>query len=318
MSEAWLAPATLAELLAALAGGAALPAGGATDLLPRHKQGLLPVSRLACTRVPELRRLRIADEGIELGAALTLRELIEHEELRVRYPAIARCLALVGAPQHRHAGTLGGNLCLDTRCQWYNQSARWRLAVDGCLKCGGADCHVQPGGTRCHAALSSDGAPLFIALGARARLLTARGERELPLEALYRREGREHLELAPGELLAQVLLEPPRGARATYHKLRLRESFDYPLLGAAGCLRAEDGRVRSLRLCFGAAAPWPVLLDEVALGAAGSPPAELDRDALVECCRAACGQPSGALPHPAWRRAMVPVLAARVLKDLGI
>ena len=319
MNSAYAAPASLTDLLEQLGQGGARPAGGATDLLPRLRNGLLPEGRLVSTRIPELRRVEIGAGGISLGAGLTLRELIDHEGLRECHPVIGRCLSLVGAPQHRNSGTLGGNLCLDTRCSWYNQSLRWRQAVDFCLKYEGEGCHVVPGSGRCHATMSSDGVAVFSALGARIRIQSARGGRILPLLDLYRHNGMDHLELAADELVTHVLLDlPGPGARADYQKLRQRESFDYPLLGLAGVLRLEEQRIAGLRLCFIAVESWPLLLDEEALGIGGLEPAAVDRAQVLARCREAC-RPLGNSPlSPAWRREMVPVMAGRVLANLGL
>jgi 4-hydroxybenzoyl-CoA reductase subunit beta len=154
-------------------------------------------------------------------------------------------------------GTIGGNLCLDTRCTYYDQSYHWRKSIDFCLKKDGTTCWVAPGSSRCWAVSSSDCAPVAVALGAQVRLVSARGERLISAAELFRDDGIRYLTRGPDEILAEVLLPPQDGWRSTYLKLRRRGSFDFPVLGVAAALREEDGLVAEARLVLGAVGSSP-------------------------------------------------------------
>lgn len=251
------APRSLAEAARILAGEgpqAMLVAGG-TDLIPNMKRRHQSPKTLVSLRgVPELRALNGA-----LGAGLTLTQLVDSPAVRAKYRGLWQAAAQVATPHLRNMGTLGGNLCLDTRCTYYNQSHEWRKAIDFCLKKDGETCWVATASKRCVAVSSTDTAPALIALGAAVKLVSAQGERELPLEALYRNDGIDYLARRPDEILAEVKV--PEGWTSSYWKLRRRGSFDFPVLGVAVALRlAGDGTVEEARVALGAAASRPFLV----------------------------------------------------------
>lgn len=241
-------PSTVEEAVALLAAHpeARVIAGG-TDLLPSMKYGLFAPPLLVSTAgLPTLRQVAPTPAGgLALGAGLSLRELRRHPALQA-WPALTAACATVATPTIQAMGTLGGNLLLDTRCVYYNQSTRWRTALGGCLKCATqreAICHVAPKGRGCYAAHSADTVPVLMVLGAQVELRSAAGSRTVPVADLYSEDGREGARLRPGELLTRVLLPPPTGAAVVHRKLRARAAIDYPLLLVAARVDAGGGRV---------------------------------------------------------------------------
>ena len=249
------APRSLAEAAQILAseGPRAMLIAGGTDLLPNMKRRhQAPQVLVSLSRVPELRKLNGT-----FGAGLTLSEVSRDE----RTPAALRHAAIqVATPHIRNMGTLGGNLCLDTRCTYYNQTYEWRKAIDFCLKKDGTTCWVATASKRCVAVSSTDTAPALIALGALVRLVSARGEREIPVEALYQNDGIDYLSRTPDEILAEVRV--PAGWKSTYWKLRRRGSFDFPILGVAAALRLDGDVISEARIALGAVASRPFLVEK--------------------------------------------------------
>ena len=180
-----------------------------------------------------------------------------HPEVRARYPALATAAGAVSTPQLRNMGTLGGNVCVDTRCNYYNQSYEWRKAVNFCMKKDGEICLVAPGSPRCWAVSSSDTAPVLWSLGASVRLAGPAGERTIPISALYQDDGIQYLTKQPGEIVTEIVLPPADGARSVYLKLRRRGSFDFPVLGVAVALHMDGDIVRQARIVLGAVASLP-------------------------------------------------------------
>ena len=253
------APRSVEEAARILAGegpGAMLLAGG-TDLLPNMKRRhqapkvLVSVARLLTSNGTG------ADAGTGLGAGTTLTEIVRRPEL----PAGLRQAAQQVATVHlRNMGTIGGNLCLDTRCNYYNQNYEWRKAIDFCLKKDGEICWVATASKRCVAASSTDCAPALIALGARVKLVTVQGERELALEALYNNDGIDYLRRRADEILTEVRL--PQGWTSTYWKLRRRGAFDFPVLGVGAAIRFNQDVIEEARIALGAVASRPFLVDK--------------------------------------------------------
>jgi 4-hydroxybenzoyl-CoA reductase subunit beta len=259
-------PKTLGEAAQILAGEgprAMLLAGG-TDLLPNMKRRhQTPATLVSLRQVQELKTVAngSATRGqMRLGAGLTLNELVANAKLREHYPGLWQAAAQVATVHLRNLGTLGGNLCLDTRCNYYNQNYEWRQAIDFCMKKDGATCWVATASKRCVATSSTDTAPALIALGARVRLVSAAGERELALADLYRNDGIDYLARRPDEILTEVALPEASGWRSTYWKLRRRGSFDFPVLGVAAAVKtAGDGTVGDARIALGAVSSRPFL-----------------------------------------------------------
>ena len=257
----YLAPHRIDEAVRILAGEgpqAMLIAGG-TDLLPNMKRRhQVPGTLVALRRVGELRKLRNGS-GLTLGAGLTLTELVRERVVREQYPGLWQAAAQIATPHLRNMGTLGGNLCLDTRCTYYDQNYEWRRAIDFCMKKDGEICWVAPSSKRCLAVSSTDTAPALMALGARVRLVSAEGERVVELDDLYRNDGIEYATRRPDEILTEVLLEPSEGWKSAYWKLRRRGSFDFPVLSVAAAARlAADGTVEQARIVLGAVASRPM------------------------------------------------------------
>jgi 4-hydroxybenzoyl-CoA reductase subunit beta len=242
----YLAPRTLAEATAVLGDlgpDAALLAGG-TDLLPNMKRRQqTPAALVGLRGVAELRaRSGGPAAGLTLGAMTRLSEVAADRELAAAWPALARAASLVGTPPLRNVGTLGGNLCLDTRCTYWNQTHEWRRAIGFCLKRDGDTCWVAPGSSRCWAVSSTDTAPVLCALGAEVTLASREGGRRVAVADLFADDGIQHLTRRPGEILAAVHLPAPGpGERATYLKLRRRGTVDFPVLGVAARVRLDAG-----------------------------------------------------------------------------
>jgi 4-hydroxybenzoyl-CoA reductase subunit beta len=258
--------------------GAMLIAGG-TDLVPNLKRRQqTPALLIGIRHLAQLRQT-VRRKGLRLGSAVRLSEIAADPRVGAHYAALARAAGLVATPQLRNMGTLGGNLCLDTRCNYYNQSLEWRQAINFCMKAPGSNgghactrpdgtsiCWVATSSPRCWAVSSTDTAPALIALGARITLTSAEGERQIPLEELYRDDGMAYLTKRPDEVVTAVHLAPaePRW-RSTYWKLRRRGSFDFPVLSVAAAVRlGKTGEVEDARLVLGAVASSPVLVPESA------------------------------------------------------
>ena len=249
------APRSLAEAAKILAGEgpAAMLIAGGTDLLPNMKRRhQAPKVLVSLNGIEELKQLNGT-----IGSGVTLSRIVESRHVAT---ALRQAAAQGAAPHLRNMGTLGGNLCLDTRCTYYNQTYEWRKAIDFCLKKDGSTCWVATASKRCVAVSSTDTAPALIALNASARLVDANGAREIPVEALYRNDGIEYLSRRPDEVLAEVNV--PSGWKSTYWKLRRRGSFDFPILGVAAALKFSGGVVEEARIALGAVASRPFLVEK--------------------------------------------------------
>jgi 4-hydroxybenzoyl-CoA reductase subunit beta len=253
------APRSVAEAAKILAGEgprAMLIAGG-TDLLPnmkrRHQSPQVLVSLRA---ISELRDFSNGN-GTNFSSGLTLNQVVQNPKTPT---ALRQAAVQVATPPLRNMGTLGGNLCLDTRCNYYNQSYEWRKAIDFCLKKEGKICWVATASKRCVAVSSTDTAPALIALNASVVLKSSSAEREVKVEDLYRNDGIEYLSRRPDEILTQVRV--PAGWTSTYWKLRRRGSFDFPILGVAAALKFEEGTVTEARIALGAVASRPFLVEK--------------------------------------------------------
>jgi len=318
---AYLAPRTLADAARALAehGPDAMVVAGGTDLYPNMKRRQFEPKVLVGLRaIRELAGVRgSAREGLTIGAGTTLSAVAAHPEIVARYPALATAAGLVSSPQLRNMGTLGGNVCVDTRCNYYNQSYEWRKAVGFCLKKDGDLCLVAPGSRRCWAVASSDTAPVLWSLGARARLVSAAGRREVEVAALYRDDGIAYLAKAPDEILTELWLPPADGWRSAYLKLRRRGSFDFPVLGVAVALRTDGQRVAEARIVLGAVASTPRPATEAAAALVG---ARLTPELIGRVADLAA-RPSKPLDntdftHP-YRKKMTRVFVARALAEIA-
>ena len=317
-----VAPTRVDDAVAALAEpGARLIAGG-TDLLPNLKHRLAaPTTLVSIGRLP-LRHVERADGELRIGAGVVLADVAAHPLVRGHAPSLARAAGLVAGPTLRNLGTLGGNLHLDTRCRYVNQTPLWREAIGGCLKSHGDRCHVVPGGQTCVAALSSDCVPVLIALDASIVLHGAAGVRVVPLADYYRADGTAHTTRRPDELATEVRIPLATGPRReTYAKWTVRKSIDFPLISIA--LRfdlaadAPAAPIVGARVVVGALASTPRLvkrLDGVLGRALGEP---VVADAIAAAVAAQC-KPLPNVPYdPDYRRAVLPVHVRRAIAALA-
>ncbi len=319
-------PRTLAEatgLLAALGDKAMILAGG-TDVLPNMKQGLFePEHVVSIAALDELRGIGFTRDpgGLEhlvIGSGMRLSEIADSLLVTRVAPALAEAAGLVGGPHHRAMGTLGGNICLDTRCRYYNQTYFWRKALGFCLKKDGTACHVVKGGAKCVAAASNDSAPALMALDAELLLLGNTGERRVRAVDFYTADGIRNTVLRPGEIVVRATIPVVSGRRSAFEKLRKRGAIDFPLLSIAARIdRDPEKRIRAVDIVVSALGARPRRVRaaaKVAPGAAETGLAEsLAAGAYAEC------KPLTNLDEEAeWRREMVPVLVKKaVARALG-
>jgi 4-hydroxybenzoyl-CoA reductase subunit beta len=257
-------PTTVDEFIACRARHPAnrILAGG-TDLIVAMRRGLIePNALVDMTGVEALRSLTWDDAGLSIGAGVTLAALADDGEVRATYAAVAQAAEAVAGPAHREVATVGGNLCQDTRCVYYNQSDWWRKAVGYCLKLKGDTCHVAPQGRRCRAAFCSDLAPALMVHDAQVEILSPRGRRRLVLTDLYSNDSAAHLRLAADEMVAFIHL-PPGPSRSTYAKARVRDSIDFPLAGVAVALHDEQADRACLRVAVTGIDSRPVFIEGV-------------------------------------------------------
>jgi len=258
----------------------------------------------------------VGAQGVAVGSMVTLTGLASHAVVRTHYPAVARAAELISTPLLRNMGTLGGNLCLDTRCNYYNQTYEWRKAIDFCMKKDGAICWVAPSSPRCWAVNSSDLAPVMVALGAEFVLVSQGGERVIPAGRFYHNDGISYVTKQPDEIVTAVRLPAPGGWDATYLKLRRRGSFDFPVLGVAAWLRWDGSQVADARIVLGAVASYPQGVPEAANAVIGT---DLNDDA-VEAAGLAAFRPSKPMDNTdfglAWRKEMTRQYVQRALIEL--
>ena len=254
-------PSTVKEAIAARLRqpGSRFIAGG-SDLIVNMRRGITrPDLLVDLSGIDELTEITINEFGMTIGAGVTVAALARNPEIAGRYHALAQAAEVIAAPGHRVIGTVGGNLCLDTRCVYYNQSEWWRSANAYCLKNRGDVCHVAPQGQRCHAAFVGDLAPALLVFGAEIDIAGAQGQRRIPLSELYVEDGKAHLALTDGELLVALHL-PSNPPPSAYAKVRLRGAIDYPLAGVAVALAAAGPNVNSLRIALTGTNSRPFLL----------------------------------------------------------
>jgi len=284
---------------------------GGTDLYPnmkrRHQEPKTVVSLMG---IPELQRL----DGWNVGTCVTLSTLSNIPTFQ--HSALATAARLVSTPLLRNMGTLGGNLCLDTRCNYYNQSYEWRKSIDFCMKKDGAICWVAPSSPRCWAVSSSDVAPVMVAIGAEYRLVGPQGERIVPAARFYHNDGINYLTKQPDEILVDVRLPAPDGWDAVYHKLRRRGSFDFPVLGVAAWVQWKGKNVAAARIVLGGVASYPQEVPEAGAALAGGP---LTDEAIAAAAEAAY-RPSKPMDNTdfdlSWRKQMTRVYVTRAIQQL--
>jgi 4-hydroxybenzoyl-CoA reductase subunit beta len=269
-------PATLDEAIAARAAHpGSMPLGGGTDLVVNIRRGIVaPPVLIDMNGVRELHEIAADANTLEIGAAVRLSELAVHPAVVKHYPMVAQAAAHIAGPTQRNMGTVGGNICLDTRCIFYNQSEWWRDANNHCLKTTGTICHVAPKSRGvCFATYSGDLAPALLALDAEVDIAGLQGKRTIPLDKLYigfarqdvpvtetQGDGKFYLSLRRGEIVAALRAKNTPGLRSAYDKIRIRRSIEYPVAGVAVALKRDDGKLTDLRIAFTGTNPRPVLL----------------------------------------------------------
>ncbi len=315
----YLAPRTVGEAVAmkADAGPDSSFVAGGTDLFPNMKRRQqTPAAVIGLGGLAELKRVTFGGDGAAFGAGVPLSEIENDPRVRTAYPGLAHAIAEISTPPLRNMGTLGGNLLLDTRCNYYDQNFEWRRSIDFCMKKDGAICWVAPGSPRCLAVQSADSVPVLIALKARVRLVSQDGAREIFVEDLYRNDGIDYLTKRPDELLAEILVPAPDGWTAVYRKLRRRGAFDFPVLSVGAAIRRDGDRVAEARLVLGGVASAPLRLlkaEEVLHGRL------LDEETIREASQASA-QPSRPMDNTdysfLWRKEMTKKFVAAALRDI--
>ncbi|MEM1451310.1 MAG: FAD binding domain-containing protein [Planctomycetota bacterium] len=306
-------------LLGEHAGDAMVVAGG-TDLLPNMKHGLFePKVVVSLARVESMRAIETTpDGGLSVGATATLSELAAHVDVQERAPALAQAASLVAGPQLRSMGTAGGNVMLDTRCQWYNQTHFWRKSLGYCLKKDGTVCHVVAGGRKCVAAASNDTAPTLMTLGATLHFRTQDGEVSMPIDDLWKADGVWNKAVSRDALLTRITVPPQAaGHRGAYGKLRDRGSIDYPLFGCAVRLDMDGDVVADADVACVALVARPLRIKRVAETLAGQ---RVGTPEFAEAAQAVGdlaykqAKPMDNIPGDAkYRREMVPVYVRRTI-----
>lgn len=264
----YLRPATLAEASAMLAADPkAQPLAGGTDLIVNLRRGIgEPAALVDLGGINDLKSRRVDSTGARLGAGLTVAEIAADSQLAAAYPALTQAAITVAGPSHRAGAMLGGNLCQDTRCIFYNQSDWWREGNGWCLKYKGDKCHVVVKSDRCYATYHGDIAPALMVLDAQAEITGPKGTRSIPLAQMYREDGEHRLTLEAGEFLAAITLPPPQaGWKNGYAKVRIRDAIDFPLAGVAIALKRENDKLAGLRVAISGTNSAPLLAKTDAL-----------------------------------------------------
>jgi 4-hydroxybenzoyl-CoA reductase subunit beta len=315
--------AEAADWLAEAPGDTMLVAGG-TDVLPNMKRRQQEPRTLVGLRgIPELRTLTAdsrlptaGGNGLRIGAGVTLTELVRNDDVRRKYTGLWQAAAQIATPHLRNMGTIGGNLCLDTRCHYYDQSYEWRKSIDFCMKKDGGICWVATSSPKCLAVSSTDSAPMLQALDARVRLVSATGDRWIDVRDLYQNDGMLYLTRRADEILVEIEVPDRSGWQTTYWKLRRRGSFDFPVLSVAAAVkRADDGTVEETRIVLGAVASRPMAASKAEAALAGRPLT----DASIEAAEAAftVAKPMDNTDFElVWRKKMSRALVTYALRDL--
>jgi 4-hydroxybenzoyl-CoA reductase subunit beta len=316
-------PRTIAEAVKIIGdtGPDARFVAGGTDLYPNMKRRQqTPATVISVMRLSELNKIDGDGQGLVIGASVTLTEICDNEIIKRDYPVVASAARTISTPILRNMGTIGGNLLLDTRCNYYDQNYEWRKGINFCLKKDGDVCWVAPGSSKCWAVQSSDLVPVMVAIGAKFRLVSTLGERMIDAAGFYNDDGIDYLKKRPDELLADIHLPPTNGWRASYQKLRRRGAFDFPVLGVAAWIRYGDGaasdRVTDAKIVLGGIAPSPLEVSEAAHELIGKP---FDDD-QIHAAAEACYNKARPLDNTDfvmnWRKQMTRQYTLRALREL--
>ncbi len=322
-----LRPQTVADVIAArTAPPASRLLGGGTDLVVNIRRGIeAPPALIDMTGVAELKSIEVSGDTLAVGASVTLAELAAHADVMARFPAVSQAADSIAGPTHRVMGTVGGNICLDTRCIFYNQSDWWRSSNDHCLKTTGEMCHVAPKSKGvCFATFSGDLAPAFLLFDGEVDLAGPEGERTLPLADLYigysrqdgsTGDGKNYMSLKPGEIVVRVRARNAAGLRSGYDKMRIRRSIEYPVAGAGVALARDGDTLTDLRVAITGTNPRPVRLEGTDALTGGA----LDdrvTDGLDELVRDQIMAMKTTFTPGMYRRRVANVLAKRMVRKL--
>lgn len=304
-----------AEWLAEDPEGTMLLAGG-TDVLPNMKRRQqTPATLVSLRAIADLSTIRNG-AGLTLGAGVTLSQLVADRRVRDGYAGLWQAAAQIATPHLRNMGTIGGNLCLDTRCTYYDQNYDWRKAIDFCMKKDGRTCWVATSSPKCLAVSSTDSAPMLQALDASVTLVSAHGSRVLPLSDLYANDGMRYLTKAPDEIVASIAVPASSGLRSTYWKLRRRGAFDFPVAAAAVAARLDGRHVVDARIVLGAVASRPL---RASRAEALLTNADLT-DETIEAAAAAAGDVAKPMDNTdfelVWRKKIVRRLVGYALREI--
>ena len=315
------APRKIAEAVKIMAGSG--PEGqfvaGGTDLYPNMKRRQqMPKTVISVMRVPELNQITgDGKSGVRIGASVTLTDIVEHPLINRDYPVIAHAARTISTPILRNMGTIGGNLLLDTRCNYYDQNYEWRKGINFCLKKDGDVCWVAPGSSKCWAVQSSDLVPVMVAIGAKFRLVSTLGERMIEAAGFYNDDGIDYLHKRPDELLVDIHLPPLNGWRASYQKLRRRGAFDFPVLGVAAYVQVDhSGSVQNAKLVLGGIAPAPMEIKEAGDALVGQPLDTAHIQAAAEAAYIKARPLDNTDFVMNWRKQMAREYTLRALQDL--
>jgi 4-hydroxybenzoyl-CoA reductase subunit beta len=292
---------------------------GGTDLYPNMKRRQqTPKTVISVTRLKELNQITgDGKSGLRIGASVALTDICEHAGINRDYPFVAAAARTISTPILRNMGTIGGNLLLDTRCNYYDQNYEWRKGINFCMKKDGDICWVAPGSKKCWAVQSSDLVPLMVAIGAKVKLVSTLGERMVDAAGLYNNDGIDYLHKRPDELLTEIHLPPLNGWRAIYKKLRRRGAFDFPVLGVAARLDiAEDGTVENAKLVLGGISPAPIEVKEAEAALIGGPLDEERMQAAAEACYMKARPLDNTDFVMNWRKQMARPYVLRALQEL--
>jgi 4-hydroxybenzoyl-CoA reductase subunit beta len=302
--------------------GDAGPAGqfvaGGTDLYPNMKRRQqVPTTVISVMRLAELNQITgDGNSGLHIGASVTLTDICEHPVISRDYPVVAKAARTISTPILRNMGTIGGNLLLDTRCNYYDQNYEWRKGINFCLKKDGDVCWVAPGSSKCWAVQSSDLVPVMVAIGAKLRFVSTLGERVIDAAGLYNDDGIDYLHKRPDELLVDIQLPRTNGWRASYQKLRRRGAFDFPVLGVATWIAIDNSDVKDARIVLGGIAPAPVEIKEAASALIGKPLTDDRIQAAAEAAYIKARPLDNTDFVYQWRKQMARQYTLRALRDL--
>jgi len=324
----YIAPKTIDEAVSVLSenkGDAKIIAGG-TDILVNMKNRILaPKYLIDIKDIKGLEYIKNGTGDLRIGALTTLNSIEESDIVKNKFPALAKAAADVGAILHRYSGTIGGNICLDTRCNYYNQSRLWRRGRPVCYKLGGEkdNCllfaSAKGKANKCYSVYSGDTAPSLIALGANVKVVGPEGERIIPLSDIFTGDGKRPIALDPAEILTEVIIpEPAPHSCAIYLKLRWREALDFPLVGVAAniSLDSKDGTCKGGKVVVGAIASKPLEVTKANGILAGK---KITDDLIEEVGQAAFSEvkplPNIGSCSREYRKEMVEVLTKRALNS---